>query len=138
VSGVIVDSNVLIDIASDSAAWYDWSADRIDELSSSTRLIINPIVYAEISITFASIDDVESFLSHSPFEREDLPFEAAFLAGKAFAAYRRRGGDRTSLLPDFLIGAHAAVRGYRILTRDDHRYRGYFPSVKLITPRKAN
>jgi len=98
------------------------------------NLVINPIVYAEVSVGFDKIEDLEEAVPASDFEREQLPYEAGFLAGKAFLAYRRRGGDRRFPVPDFYIGAHAAVRGYRLLTRDAARYRTYFPSVEVIAP----
>ena len=102
---------------------------------SDDRLVINPIVYGEISFRFEAIEDLEDALPPI-IEREDVPYEAAFLAAKAFVAYRRRAGTagRTSLLPDFYIGAHAAIRGYRLLTRDVARYRTYFPKITLIAP----
>jgi predicted nucleic acid-binding protein len=129
---------VWIDIATDDPVWGEWSSSKVFDLLNRFRVVINPVIYAEVSVSFASIDLVDARLPRSSIVREAIPFEAAFLAGKVFAAYRRRGGDRSSLLPDFLIGAHAAIRGYRILTRDDRRYRSFFPSVRLITPHKAN
>jgi predicted nucleic acid-binding protein len=98
------------------------------------QLALNPIIYAEVSIGYARPEQVEAVMPADRFRREILPYEAAFLAGKAFLAYRRRGGRRVSPLPDFYIGAHAAVRGYRLLTRDVARYRTYFPTVTLIAP----
>jgi predicted nucleic acid-binding protein len=97
-------------------------------------LLINPVIYAEVSIGYAHVEHVEAVLPVDRFRREALPYEAAFLAGKAFLSYRRRGGMRTSPLPDFYIAAHAAVRGYRLLSRDATRYRTYFPKVELIAP----
>jgi predicted nucleic acid-binding protein len=134
VSAFLVDSNVLIDVATLDPSWSDWSFARLDEASDTGPLVINPIIYGEVSVSFSSIAEVDARLPPNIFRREDIPFEAAFLAGKAFATYRKRGGDRTSLLPDFLIGAHAAVRGYSVLTRDSRRYATYFPRVRLITP----
>lgn len=127
----LVDANVLIDLATDDPVWGDWSATA---LARAGRLLINPIVYAEVSIAFERIEDVDSLVPATVFHREDLPWEAAFLAGKAFHAYRRRSGARTLPLPDFFIGAHAAVRGYRLLTRDAARFRTYFPKLTLIIP----
>ncbi|MDX2223087.1 MAG: type II toxin-antitoxin system VapC family toxin [Rhodospirillaceae bacterium] len=137
-SAVLVDSNVLIDIATLDPVWASWSAEQVETIARHHRLVINPVIYAEATVSFGSIDEADSRLPLDMVGREPIPFEAAFLAGKAFAAYRRRGGERTSLLPDFLIGAHAAVRGHRILTRDDRRYRAFFPSVRLIVPRRRS
>ncbi|MEW9528793.1 type II toxin-antitoxin system VapC family toxin [Microbispora sp. NPDC049125] len=128
----LVDSCVLLDVATDDRA--DWSARALGQALDGGRLVINPIVYAEVSTGFARIEDLDDALPAEEFEREKIPFEAAFLAGKAFLTYRRRGGGKTSPLPDFFIGAHAAVRDYRLLTRDAARYRSYFPTVDLLTP----
>jgi predicted nucleic acid-binding protein len=106
----------------------------LEEAADNSRLVINAIIYSEVSIGFTRIEDLEEALPQSMFEREPIPFEAAFLAGKAFLSYRKRGGAETSPLPDFFIGAHAAVAGYRLLTRDATRYRTYFPTLSLITP----
>lgn len=106
----------------------------MEHAASGSKLIINPVIYGEVSIRFEAIEDLDAALPASMFNREAIPFEAAFLAGKAFAAYRRRAGVKISPLPDFLIGAHAAIRGYRLLTRDTARYRTYFPRLQLITP----
>lgn len=130
----LVDANVLIDVATDDPRWGDWSAAALAEAGQEGRLFINPIVYAEVSIAFDRIEDVDDLLPEAVFHREDPPWEVAFLAGKAFRIYRRRGGARTLPLPDFFIGAHAAVRGYRLLTRDVARFRTYFPTLDLITP----
>ncbi len=132
--GTLVDANILIDIATDDPIWGDWSEAQLARAGQGGRLLINPIIYAEVSIAFDRIEDVDDLLPEAVFEREDLPWEAAFLAGKAFHAYRRRGGTRTLPLPDFFIGAHAAVRGYKLLTRDVARFRTYFPKLDLITP----
>ena len=118
---VLVDSNVLLDILGEEAVWTGWSAASIDRVGSTSRLIVNPVIYGEISVRFSSIEALDEALPESVFVREQLPYSAAFLAAKAFVAYRRRGGTRQSLLPDFLIGAHAAVGGYRLLTRDAAR-----------------
>lgn len=98
------------------------------------RLVINPVIYAEVSVRFTRIEDLEAALPHDMLEREPVPFAAAFLAAKAFTAYRRRGGTKASCLPDFFIGAHAAIAGYTLLTRDAARYRTYFPAVALLAP----
>jgi predicted nucleic acid-binding protein len=130
----LVDSNVLLDIATNDAAWFDWSSQALESAANESPLAINAIIYAEVSIGFQRIEDLESAIPSSLFRRDGLPFEAAFLAGKAFLQYRRRGGGRATPLPDFYIGAHAAVAGFRLLTRDPKRYQTYFPSVELIAP----
>jgi predicted nucleic acid-binding protein len=131
---VLVDANVLIDIATDDPAWGRWSADALTRIGRGRRLVLNPIVYAEVSIAFDRIETLDTLLPVEIFHREDPPWEAAFLAGKAFLAYRRRGGTRTTPLPDFFIGAHAAVRGHALLTRDAGRFATYFPTVDVIAP----
>ena len=133
-SSVLVDSNVIIDVAANDPVWGDWSAGRLVELRAGHVLVINPIVYAEIAVTYARPEDLEAVLPPELFRREQLPWDAAFLAGRCFREYRRRGGARRSPLPDLFIGAHAAVMGYRLLTRDTSRYRSYFPTIELIAP----
>lgn len=133
-SSILVDSNVLLDVATDDPHWADWSARALERAANDATLVINPLIYAEISIRFSRIEDLETAVPSDLFRREPLPFEAAFLAGKAFLKYRRQGGRRTTPLPDFYIGAHAAVAGMRLLTRDATRYRTYFPTVELISP----
>jgi predicted nucleic acid-binding protein len=130
----IVDSNVILDVAQSNSRWSAWSTGAIERLLDVTILVINPIIYAEVSIGYRTIEEVEVAMPADLYRREPLPYDAAFLAGKCFVAYRRRGGVRRSPLPDFYIGAHAAVRGYRLLTRDAARYRTYFPTVELIAP----
>jgi hypothetical protein len=134
VKPVLVDSNVLLDVATSDPAWSAWSAEALEHAANQAPLIINPLIYAEVSVAFQRIEDLDAALSPELYRREPLPWEAAFLAGKAFLQYRRRGGARLLPLPDFYIGAHAAVRAYRLLTRDAARYRTYFPSVGLVTP----
>lgn len=131
---VLVDSNVIIDIAEADPTWREWSEAKLADLADNTVLVINPIIYAEVSVGYGSPDELEAVIGTDAFRREPLPWEAAFLAGRCFQIYRRRGGERRSPLPDFFIGAHAAVMGYRILTRDAARYRSYFPTVQLIAP----
>ncbi len=131
---VLVDSNVIIDIAEADPTWRPWSAAKLAELADNTVLVINPIIYAEISVGYRSPEELEAVIGTDVFRREPLPWDAAFLAGRCFQIYRRRGGARRSPLPDFFIGAHAAVMGYGILTRDAARYRSYFPTVPLIAP----
>jgi predicted nucleic acid-binding protein len=133
--GVLVDSNVLLDIATEDPNWFQWSAGAIAGLAEHTALIVNPIVYAEVSIAYETIEALDAALPAALYRREALPWEAGFLAGKCFLQYRRRGGQRRSPLPDFYIGAHAAVRRLGLLTRDAARYRSYFPTVKLYAPR---
>lgn len=131
---VLVDSNVILDVVTDDPHWAEWSSARLFECAEQAVLVINPLIYSEVSVGYERIEEVEEALSPDFFHREPLPWEAAFLAGKAFLAYRKASGARTSPLPDFYIGAHAAVRGYRLLTRDVPRYRSYFPTLELIAP----
>jgi predicted nucleic acid-binding protein len=131
---VLVDSNVLLDVATSDPTWGDWSAETLERTADSANLVINPLVYAEVSIGFDAIEDLEHALPVDLYRREALPYEAGFLAGKCFRRYRRAGGQKRSPLPDFYIGAHAAVAGYRLLTRDATRYRSYFPNLSLISP----
>lgn len=130
----LVDPSVLLDILTDDPEWRDWSERAVAAARDQGMLVINPIVYAEVSTGFAAIEDLDDAVPAYDFAREPLPFEAGFLAGKAFLAHRHHGGQRRSSLPDFYIGAHAAVAGYRLLTRDDRRYRTYFPSLQLVAP----
>jgi predicted nucleic acid-binding protein len=132
-TGVLVDSNVLLDLFTDDPAWAEWSAARLAEAFDAGQVVINPLVYAEISVAFDRIETLEASLPEQ-LEREALPWEAAFLAGKCFLEYRRRGGTRRSPLPDFYIGAHAAVTGRTLLTRDPNRYRASLPTLALISP----
>ncbi|MGH3908436.1 MAG: type II toxin-antitoxin system VapC family toxin [Pseudonocardiaceae bacterium] len=130
----LVDSSVILDIVTEDPTWAQWSEGALAKARDEGRLMINPIVYAEVSTGFDKVEDLDDAVPVDDFEREPLPYEAGFVAGKAFLAYRKRGGQRRSPLPDFCIGAHAAVRRYRLLTRDVARYRTYFPSVELIGP----
>jgi predicted nucleic acid-binding protein len=130
----LVDSSVILDIVTEDPAWAAWSADALAQARDDGLLVINPIVYAEVSTGFDRIEDLDDGVPAEDFQREALPYEAGFVAGKAFLTYRRRGGQKRSPLPNFYIGAHAAVRRYRLLTRDVARYRTYFPTVKLIAP----
>ena len=131
---VLVDSNVLLDIVTNDQVWGDWSGEALERAANEAILVIDPLVYAEVSIGFETIEDLEAALPEDLYRREDLPYEAGFLAGKCFMQYRRGGGLKRSPLPDFYIGAHAAVGGYRLLTRDASRYRTYFPELVLIAP----
>lgn len=130
----LVDSNVLLDVLTEDARWFAWSSKALARRAGESALVINPIIYAEVSIGFARIEELDEALNAAGFERRPLPWEAAFLAGKCFQRYRRRGGARTSTLPDFYIGAHAAVSGLALLTRDAARYRTYFPRLEVISP----
>lgn len=133
-ASVLVDSNVLLDALSPRSVWGEWSESAIAAAADHGRLVINTIIYAEVSVGYARAEDLDAALPADVFVREPIPYESAFLAGKALLAYRRRGGARTSPLPDFFIGAHAAVAGYQLLTRDAGRYRTYFPKLELIAP----
>lgn len=133
-SAVLVDSNILIDIATENTAWTEDSTRRLEAVGRDRELVINPIVFAEVSISFERIEDVDARLPTDVFRREDIPWEATFLAGKVFVAYRRNKGRSRSPLPDFFIGAHAAVRGYGLLTRDRSNFSTYFPTLEIIAP----
>ena len=131
---ILVDSNIIIDIVLEDKNWYTWSSEKLLELSEKSVLVINPIIYAELSIGFKRIEEIEDAVPDTFFQREPIPWEAAFLAGKCFLKYRRAGGTKRSTLPDFFIGAHAAIRNYELVSRDVSRYRSYFPSVILHCP----
>ena len=131
---VLVDTNVLLDVATEDPRWFDWSASRLSHAANHDGLAINPIVYAELSVHYDTLEALEAALSGHPFARLALPWDAAFVAGKAYRRYRSRGGAKRSPLPDFYIGAHAAVAGLVLLTRDARRYREYFPRLRLIAP----
>ena len=133
-SRILVDANVLLDVMTDDPRWYAWSAEQLDVCAAKAELCINPIIYAEVSVGFARIEELDEALPHDAFTRLGLPWEAGFLAGKAFVRYRRAKGSRTSPLPDFYIGAHAAVDGMALLTREAARYRSYYPTLKLVCP----
>jgi hypothetical protein len=133
-SPVLVDSNVLLDVLMTDPVWSDWSTAAIERYGAESELVINQVIYAEVSVKFARIEEVEDALPTAKFRRDPLPWEAAFLAGKSYLAYRRRGGERRSPLPDFYIGAHASVHQMRLLTRDTRRYRSYFPWLDIISP----
>ena len=137
-SPTLVDSNVLIDVLADDPQWAEWSLDQLDQRGREAALAINPLILAELSPRFERAEDLERALQVLPLKREPLPWDAAFLAGQAFKAYRRAGGSADgrsrSPLPDFYIGAHALVGGMRLLTRDPGRYRRYFPKLMIIAP----
>jgi predicted nucleic acid-binding protein len=134
VTAVLVDSNVLIDVLAPDPDWEAWSSDALRRAADRAVLVINPIVFAEVSFGYTTIEALDDALDREQLKREALPWAAAFLAGRAYLDYRRRGGERRSPLPDFFIGAHAAVAGYGLLTRDPARYRTYFPRLELIAP----
>ena len=130
----VVDSSVLLDVVTDDPGWGAWSRAALARLGAHRQLVINAVIFAEVSISFDRIEEVDERLPGDVFRREEIPREAAFLAGKAYVAYRRRGGTRRSPLPDFFIGAHAAVRDYALLTRDPIGVRSYFPTLDIIAP----
>jgi len=130
----LVDTNVLIDVAFRDPEWRDWSRARMAEALRMGALVINPVIFSEFSYRYESLEEVDALLDPSEFQREHLPWDSAFAAGRAFRIYRANGGSRERTLPDFLIGAHAVVRGYRLLTRDPAGYRSYFPSLDIIAP----
>jgi predicted nucleic acid-binding protein len=134
VSAVLIDSNVLLDVLTNDPQWSEWSSNAIEHAANRSRLVINPIIFAEVSVHFSRIEELNDALPSSTIDREAIPFNAAFLAGRAFLTYRRRGGAKRSPLPDFFIGAHAAVAAYQLLTRDAARFRTYFPKLELIAP----
>lgn len=133
-AGTLVDSNVLLDVLTEDVEWFDWSAAMLGNAADAGSLYINPIIYAEVSLRFRRIEELDEALPAEYYRRADLPWAAGFLAGHAFARYRRRGGVRRSPMPDFYVGAHAAVAGLTLLTRDARRYRAYFPALRLIAP----
>ena len=133
-TGTLVDSNVILDVLTEDPRWDAWSAAALAQAANEGPVYINPIIYAEVSIGVATIEEMEEVLPAASFPRLPIPLEAAFLAGKAFLRYRKRKGTKITPLPDFFIGAHAAVAGLRLLTRDSRRYRTYFPTLEIIAP----
>jgi predicted nucleic acid-binding protein len=131
---ILVDTNVLVDVVSDDPLWAEWSQKQLDAAALSGALAIDPVVYAELSVRYMRMEDIETMLATADIDVRPTPREALFVAGKAFQQYRARGGTRNGVLPDFFIGAHAAVANLPLLTRDPKRYRTYFPSVQLIAP----
>jgi predicted nucleic acid-binding protein len=132
--GTLVDSNVLLDVLTDDPAWGDWSGDALAVAAETGPVYINPVIYSEVSVRFTSIEALDDALPPQDYRREPVPWSAAFLAGKVFVDYRRNQGMKSTTLPDFFIGAHAAVAELDLLTRDIGRYRTYFPTVALVTP----
>jgi predicted nucleic acid-binding protein len=135
---VLIDSCVVTDLADPDSAWFEWSASTLERLDRDNTLVINPIVYAECSVGFERIEEVEALFEHLGFAMRPLPREALFLAGKAFLQYRQRQGRKGNVLPHFFIGAHAAVAGFRLITRDKGHFSTYFPSVDLILPESTD
>ena len=131
---MLVDANVLVDVLEDDPEWADWSIGQLRTQSRVHRLVINPVIYAELSLTFSTVEALDEVLAGMQLPVVEMPRSALFLAGKAFAQYRRRGGTKGNVLADFFIGAHAAVAGWPILTRDGSRYQSYFPTVNLVMP----
>lgn len=134
---LLVDTNVLIDVLADDPEWADWSIRQLRAQSQVHELAINPIIYAELALTFSSFEALDDVVGEMQLQFLELPRPALFLAGKAFARYRKAGGNKQNVLADFFIGAHAAVEGLALLTRDSRRYRTYFPTLDLITPELA-
>jgi predicted nucleic acid-binding protein len=133
-TATLVDSNVVLDIAAEDTEWLDWSSAMLAQAAERGPVVINPIIYGEVSTRYDSIESLDDALPPDFYIRAPLPWEAAFLAAKTFRRYRGRGGTRSSTLPDFFIGAHAAVTGMTLLTRDARRYRAYFPKLRIIAP----
>ncbi len=131
---VLVDTNVILDVVQDDAVWAEWSQGQLDAWAVREELGINAVIYAELSMAYARIEELEDTVAAAGLRLLEIPREALFLAGKAFLVYRKQGGTRTGVLPDFFIGAHAAVMELPLLTRETARYRTYFPGVALITP----
>lgn len=131
---MLVDTNILVDVLQDDPEWADWSIGALQAQSKVHILMINPIIYSELSLTFSTVEALDDVLESMELDLLEIPKPALFLAGKAFVQYRRRGGIKNNVLGDFFIGAHAAVSGLPILTRDTKRYTSYFPSVRLVSP----
>lgn len=131
---LLVDTNVLVDVLQDDPQWADWSIGQLRAQSKVRTLCINPVIYAEISLSFSTIETLDETVAAMALEIQEIPKAALFLAGKAFAQYKRRGGTRTQVLPDFFIGAHAAVNRWPLLTRDASRFRSYFPGMVVLAP----
>jgi predicted nucleic acid-binding protein len=131
---MLVDTNILLDVVTDDPDWADWSIRQLDDAQLKGPLVINEVVFAELSVRFDTIENLETLLAESGIRVAAMPRSALFLAGKALLKYRQAGGQRTGVLPDFFIGAQAAVMGVPLLSRDAQRYRTYFPTIELITP----
>ena len=131
---ILVDTNVILDVVEDEPRWAEWSQRQLDAAALNDTLAINPVIYAELSMAYADIGQLDQMLAQAGFALEPIPREALFLAGKAFIRYRRSIGVKTGVLPDFFIGAHAAIAGVPLLTRDAARYKTYFPKLAVISP----
>ena len=131
---LLVDTNVILDVIENDPEWAVWSQSQLDAASLKFRLVINPVIYAELSIAYKRIEELEAMIRSAGLRLESIPREALFLAGRVFLKYRQQRGTKSGVLPDFFIGAHAAIAGIPLLTRDVSRYRTYFPSLKLIAP----
>lgn len=134
---ILVDSNVILDVLTENPQWFSWSSETLSYYADNHILVINPIIYAEVSIGFELVEEVEKALPPTYFRRDQIPWEAAFLAGKCFLQYRKQGGNKAHPLPDFFIGAHAAISGMPLITRDTSRYRTHFTKLRLIAPKKS-
>ena len=130
----LVDTNVLLDVVTNDVRWADWSVRQLDSAAVNGALAVNNVIYAEFSLRFTKIEALDAVLKEAGITMAAMPRSALFLAGKAFQRYRAAGGVRTGVLPDFFIGAHAAVAGLTLLTRDAQRYRTYFPKIDLVAP----
>jgi hypothetical protein len=131
---ILIDTCVVTGLADPHSRWFEWSASTLEQLDRQHTFVINPIIYAECSVGFETIEEVEALFEHLGFALQSLPKEALFLAGKVFLRYKKNKGVKSNVLPDFLIGAHAAVSGYRLITRDKGRFSTYFPHIELIMP----
>jgi predicted nucleic acid-binding protein len=131
---LLVDTNVLVDVLQDDPQWADWSISQLRAQASIHQLVINPIIYAEMSLSFLTLEGLDSAVSTLALELREIPRPALFLAAKAYAQYRKRGGSKLQVLPDFFIGAHAAVEGWPLLTRDASRFKTYFPTLEVVAP----
>ena len=133
-SGIVVDSNVLLDVITEDPVWFHWSSEMLARKAETSQLVINPVIFAEVSVRYSRIEDLDTVLPRDIVSREPLPYKAAFLAGKIFSRHRKREGGRRVPLPDLFIGAHAAVMNYALLTRNAGDYRKDFPSLEIIAP----
>ena len=134
---LLVDTNVLVDVLENDPEWADWSIGQLRAQSKVHRLAINPVIYAELSLTFSTVEALDNTIEELGLVLIEVPRPALFLAGKAFVRYRRQGGNKNNVLADFFIGAHAAVSRYPLLTRDTRRYTTYFSEVQLVAPERA-
>jgi predicted nucleic acid-binding protein len=131
---LLVDTNVLVDVLQDDPEWADWSIGQLRAQAMLHELVVNPVIYAELSLSFSTIEALDAVVTRMELTLQEIPKPALFLAAKAFAQYRRRGGSKVQVLPDFFIGAHAAVQRWPLLTRDARRFRSYFPSLEVVAP----